>query len=435
MPKRKHRAGAWLDEPSASARTGWRLCWRDPQSKRVVKMTLDPARYPNASAREAALERRSLEMRNAHLDAREGLVTITVSDAVRRYLALCRQRLRERTVADYEKMGTMFDGWCAEHRITSAAQLTPHHIEAFRTERVTLLRRRGDSDEIRSPGTVNVELAAVHSMLKAWRRLGWTPELTTDAIADALRKEPVPSDDIEFLPPARCRALLRAWLAMDAETFAMTRKEKEGKRKPGSTPRYPSMAPFVATVLLSGMRFGEALALKWADVDLDAGVITLRAAATKTKRARRFELTLSPGLALLLRGMWIKRMERHPKRRAPTDHLFPEITTDVAEAARKRLAKRERGRDPMDDLLALVREADVGPWSFQTLRRTCATALANMPGVGPWTEAKMLGHGVAVSEARYAGRMKVAATVTSIEAALGIEAEVLDIARHVSKRG
>jgi integrase len=86
---------------------------------------------------------------------------------------------------------------------------------------------------------------------------------------------------------AKCRLLLRAALEHDRVCFKETRKEHAGEAEPGSTARYAAIAPFVAVVMLSGMRRGEALNLTWRDFNEDERMILLRATATKTKRARR----------------------------------------------------------------------------------------------------------------------------------------------------
>lgn len=408
--------------------------WRDTESGKIRKVTLDLERYPDDMARRAVAERKSLEIRVARLDRREGIVSVTIEDAVSRYLAINRKRLRTRTVADYERVSAIFASWCLEQRIHFARELTPPMLEAFRTERVTLLRTRSDSAELRAPGTVNVELAATHTMLKAWRRLGWTPALDTDSIADGLRKEVVPRDEVEFLKPAQCRALLRRALAHDADCFKATRREHAGKGEPGSTARYTPIAPFVAVLLCSGMRFGEGLGLRWGDVDFDAHAISLSAASTKTKRSRRFDLELSPALTLILKDMWLSEgIMTMSARERDSRPVFADLTRDLLEAARKRMAKV---RTPRHDLLATLKAFTerVEPWSWQTLRRTAATAFANMGNVGPWRESQLLGHGVAVAEARYARLMKVSPEARTIEAALAINHELVEISKAIRAR-
>jgi integrase len=425
-----------IEKPNAKANTGYRMRWRDPQSGKIRKITLDPERYPDDAARRAAAERKSLEIRTASLDKREGVISVSIADAVSRYLAINRKRLRGRTMADYERVAGVFQTWCDAQHVTFARELTPPMIEAFRNDRLTLLRVRSDPDALRAPGTVNVELAATHTMLKAWRRLGWTPSLDTDAIADGLRKEAVPREDVEFLKPAQCRQLLRRALAHDADTFIATRREHAGKADPGTTARYTPIAPFMAVLLLSGMRFGEGLGLRWSDVDFDVHTITLSAKSTKTKRSRRFDLELSPMLAHILKALSLAdNVARLPARERAARRVFPELTRDVLEASRKRMAKKPHiHRNDLHGKLKAVLEGHVEPWSWQTLRRTAATALANMSSVGPWQESQLLGHGVAVAEARYSRLLKVSPNAKTIEAALTVTPELVLISKAIHSR-
>ena len=97
-----------------------------------------------------------------------------------------------------------------------------------------------------------------------------------------------------YLKAAELRALLEAAQRHDAATYTLTRVERAEGEAEGATPRYTPIAPFVVFVLLTGMRLGEALALDWSAVDLDAldargrkvGEIYLDGASNKTKHAR-----------------------------------------------------------------------------------------------------------------------------------------------------
>jgi hypothetical protein len=110
------------------------------------------------------------------------------------------------------------------------------------------------------------------------------------------------------------------------------------------------------------------------------------------------------------------------------------LTLGEAEAARKRLTKRHKVTDVetgMKHLLSMAEGRELPRWSFQGLRRTCATVLANMPTVGPWIESKALGHSVQVAESLYAGRMRIEPDAKTIEDALGIGPELLAITRSL----
>lgn len=434
MPRAKRHArkrgasphsGVVLEKPHGTV--GWRARWKDPTSNKLRKVTLDLSRYPEDRDREDFARRKAAELFTQRLDAREGVVSMLIADAVARYLALSKSRLRKRTVADYERCAQIFAAWCAGANITFARELDAAKLEAFRIDRLTLPRVRGEREgEQRSAGTLNVELAAVRTMLVSWKRLGWTPRLDRDAIADALRKERVDRDEVVFLRPEQCAKLLTSAGEHDRLTFKETRREHAGRGEPGTTLRYEPIAPFIATLLCTGMRVGEALALRWQDIDLAEAKITLTSEQTKTRRARAFDLDLAPVLKQLFNAMDKQRERARFTRRGleTFDHLpVFGFTRDSIEAARKRLLRSTReAHDGWGRVFY-----DIGPWSWQTLRRTAATALCNMQNVGPWQESQLLGHGVAVAEARYARRMKVSPDARTIEVALGLVSAVAEL--------
>ncbi len=141
------------------------------------------------------------------------------------------------------------------------------------------------------------------------------------------------------------------------------------------------------------MRRGEALALRWDDIDLDAldhdgnrvGELQLRATATKTRYARTIGLEVSPGT---------RRLLAHMKLQSRGERVFEGYTADMVTKARARLI------------------ADFGAprFSWQSLRSTCGTYLTNAPAIfgaaAPFMSAKQLGHSVVVAERHYAGLLR-----------------------------
>jgi len=216
-----------------------------------------------------------------------------------------------------------------------------------------------------------------------------------------------------YLPPADLRRLLDAALQHDAETFAMTRAEHHAARTPGplpgSTARYPEIAPFAAFLLLTGCRLGEALTLRWSDVDLEAldadgvkvGELRLRASDVKTRTARIVGLEVSPALRRILAGMKL--------RAGSVERVFEGLTVDSTTKARARL----------------VKGYGASAFAWKDLRSTCATFLANAPGISGgasvFLAAKQLGHSVVVAEKKYAGTMRgISREARSLDAAMQI---------------
>ena len=261
-------------------------------------------------------------------------------------------------------------------------------------------------------------------LLNHWRSLGLTPELTKDAIGDALKRLPVPREDPEFLRPTQIKRLLEAAARHDSAAFAETREEHAGQRPRGTTPRHPPIAPLVVFLLLSGCRRGEALGLRWIDIDLEAtdqdarvvGEIRLRAEATKTHRARTIGLEVSPVLRRLLATMKL-RAHKTDVFVFGGEHPF---TEDMIDSARARLQN----------------EFGAPSFTWKLLRSTCSTYLTNAPGIwgnaAHFLSAKQLGHSVDVAERHYAGVLRsVPRNARTLEAAMAIEHALDPVVRIV----
>jgi integrase len=164
----------------------------------------------------------------------------------------------------------------------------------------------------------------------------------------------------ETLLPGRARATVRANLAPLRELFnhaiedgvvatnpaAHVLKRMRGERvRAARAPRFlaaaelralleacrirePRWYPFVLVLARTGMRLGEACALRWADVDLEAGVAVVRAAfwrgklqAPKSGTGRRVDL--SRQLIAVLRARRAEQVAAaREERRAPSPWLF-----------------------------------------------------------------------------------------------------------------
>ncbi len=226
----------------------------------------------------------------------------------------------------------------------------------------------------------------------------------------------------QFLRQPEIKKLLDAALKHDAKTYKETRAEHAGvgRKNIGSTPRYVAIAPFVAFVLLTGMRLNEALGLDWAAVDLDAmnqqrkkvGEVHLKGKSVKTGHARTVDLEVSPSVRTLLEALG-------PSTTGP---VFT-VTKDLASSSAKRL------RSEFD-----------APSSFtwQALRRTCGTFLTNAPGIygaaSAFLSAKRLGHSVAIAEKHYVGVVRgIRPTAKTLEAAMQIERLTTTIAKRTGE--
>lgn len=419
----RHR-GVVLIKPDEARRIGWRARYVDPDSGRVVKISLDPALTTNELREDWAVRKsRQIAQRRLELDAGDArLVRKPIGEAVEEYFKEAVHRLRDGTLELYRAATALFTSWAKAANIATTAEITAVKLPGLRD--YLLARRKQDlavggkrgsrksTEKKLSPQTINWQLRSIKTVLNHMRLRGVVP-LSRDAIADALRPVPVPREAPEFLSPTDCTRLIEAALRHDAETFVATREEHAGLRPAGSTRRYEPIAPFVSCALLSGMRFGEVLALKWSDVDLDArdqdgrvvGEIRLRAADTKTKHARTVGLEVSPVLRSMLAVMRL--------RKGDATYVFggdTAMSRTLAEASRRRL----------------IASYGAPEFSWQTLRRSCGTYLTNAPGIfgaaSAYRSAKQLGHGVEVAEKHYAGLFRgISREARTLEAAMGLE--------------
>jgi integrase len=403
----------------------WAARWRDPDTGKLVEFKLDPTVFPSRESRKQWAIRRSraLAKRRADIESGAPLIDRTpLGDAVDAYLNACGSRLRNRTTDLYRMSADKLLHWADEVGVKTLAELTPAKLTAFRESRISQRKqaaakggRRGSrsgSSRNRAPGAVNVELRSIKTMLLQWRSEEKLPNADREAICRCLKSLPLSHEAPAFLTPASCRKLLEAAIRHDNETFAETRLEHLGLRPLGTTPRYEPIGPFVLFLLLTGCRVGEAESLVWTDVDLEAldadgrqvGEITLRAAATKTKRYRTIGLEVCPSIRSLLAGLKLKS--------GGQGYVFggkAPVTHTRIESARKRL----------------FHEYGAPRFSWQNLRQSCGTYLTNSPGVygaaSVFMSARQLGHSVAVAEKHYLGVIRgIPREAKTLEPAMGI---------------
>lgn len=408
----------------------WRARYTDPDTGKKRDVALEPLAARTAESRRAwAVAKSKALQRRMDLDAGALPTTGTaLGAALARYFE-DHPQIRERTRLVYRRAADKLEAWAVRAGVRSADDLTGPRLVAFRASLVkaplpAMVKggKRGQRAAVerqRAPNTVNRELRSIGTVLGYLRRLGLLPRLSGDDLRDGLKKLPVVVEQVDYLQPADLRALFEACLRHDAERFAATRDEHAGLRPPGSTARFEPVAPFVAFVLLTGMRFSEALEVEWSQVNLDAldrdgarvGEIRLSAASTKTKRGRTVGLEVSPGLVTLLEAL---RPEK------PTGKVF-EATADAYRAAERRLRR---------DFEAPA------AFGWQALRRTCGTFLTNAPGIfgasSAYRSAKQLGHSVAVAERHYLDVARgIPREARTLDAAMQIEAELARIVAAV----
>jgi integrase len=415
-----------LLKPDPARRIGWRARFVNPDTGEVEKPSLDRAlttvelREEWAVRKSKALDKRRLELEGgAHRATGTAL-----SDATDRYFK-DHPQLRPKTLDVYKAAAGKLNTWAARARVRSADDLNGPRLMAFRAELIREPKRgrakggkRGAmkaTNKPRSPHTINRELRSVRTILGYLRKLALLPRVSGDDLKDGLQRIAVGSERVDYRKPTELQKLLEAAMRHDADVFKATREEHAGKRAVGSTLRHVPIAPFVACVLLTGMRFGEVIELEWRQVDLDAldnegrtvGEIHL-SSATKTKKSRTIGLEVSPALRKLLAAMHLQSEKK--------GSVF-KLTRDTANTALRRLQK-EFG-------------APAGT-GWQALRRTCGTYLTNAPGIfgaaSAYRSAKQLGHSVQVAERHYVDVARgIPRDARALEAAMQIETQLAEL--------
>jgi integrase len=149
-----------------------------------------------------------------------------------------------------------------------------------------------------------------------------------------------------------------------------------------------------SVALALGLRQGEALGLKWSDIDLDAGSLRVRRASqriphqgtqlveTKTQRSRR-TLFMPPIVISALRA---HRARQAMERLAAGEHwvdldlVFPSAKGTLAD-----------GPNITHRFNRLLQRANLAPMRFHDLRHACASLLL-VQGVHPRVVMETLGH-------------------------------------------
>jgi integrase len=428
-----HPGVVLVSRENPSGGTAWRAIYVDPDTGRKAWVTLDLVALHNADLRRAWAIQKAKSLAKRRMEIESGAPRATgllLTTAIDRYFD-AHKRLSERTREIYRTGADKFEQWAESEGVTTVDEVTRPKLLAFRDHLVATPKRapkrrgkRGKwtaTDRQRSAASVNQELRSVRTVLGYLHDLALLPRLSFDDLRRGLKPVKGGRDAPEFLSFVECGQLLRAALAHDADMFTETRDEHvgEGRRSIGTTPRHDPIAPFVATVLLTGMRLGEALALQRAYLHLDTldaddrvvGEIRLPSTATKTRRGRTVSLDVCPMLRELLAALVANAGD--------SQFVFGDgvaMTTDTAQAVRKRLVKAYGAPSR---------------FSWQLLRSTCATISSNAPSLwgsaSAFVSAQRLGHDPTTASKFYTGQVAVSKKAKTLEAAMSVESEMLQI--------
>jgi integrase len=337
MGKTKSRANGDGDvyprKNKAGKITSYRGAYVGPDGKR---------RYVSGKNKEEA----RAKLRTARGEAERGLVSeggnVALSDYLKRWLNdSVRGSVKPVTHDSYEMLVN-------NHVVPPLgnlrlSKLTPAHLQGF---------YRSKLDAGLSPRTVQYLHVVLHRALKQALRWG----LVTRNVAEAVDPPKVHKKEVTPLSPEQARAFLEA---------------ARGDR----------LEALYVVAVHTGMRQGELLALRWDDVDLDAGVLRVR--GTKTARSRR-TVKLSNTALDALRSHLTRQLEEIDRVRSMWWENGLVFATEIGTPLnRHNLVNRS--------FKPLLLSAGLPHIRFHDLRHTCATILLSQ-GVHAKFVQELLGH-------------------------------------------
>jgi len=133
------------------------------------------------------------------------------------------------------------------------------------------------------------------------------------------------------------------------------------------------LIPIIRTALLTGMRQGEILTLRWDDVNLDTDLIIIRAEVSKSKKSRKIPIS----------NQFRKLLLEQKLKNSKTGHVFVTNLGEPYSAKNHSALKRT--------FSTARKKADIQDFVFHDLRHTAATRMAEN-GASIIAVKEILGH-------------------------------------------
>jgi integrase len=300
----------------------------------------------------------------------------TLAELIDRYLGLTKEK---REPAYYERKKALLGCWRDALGDYSLAQLTPALIAEQRDKFLRENIGTKKAPRRRAPATVNRHLSALSkACTEAVREWHWLQDNPVRRVA----KEQESAGRVRYLSDEERKALLEACQKSEL----------------------PELHLIVLLALTTGMRRGEILGLRWADVDLERRLIVLN----KTKNRERRSVPIVPAVLELVH-------EHRKVRRLGNDMVFPnrgkkktQADTRAPNVIALQCGSRqaEGANDPgplwFDEFwYAALETAKIENFRFHDLRHTAASYLA-MTGATTAEIAAVLGHKTLKMVKRYA---------------------------------
>lgn len=277
MSNRRSFGFGRLEKEPRRGKNVWVGHWTDAQGKRRRQVLSSDQRLAERALAKIIRER---DLAVLGLHDEEGQEQ-RLPDIREKYLADLKTRVSDRQMTRVEGVLTRL-----------IAHLGPLSVRDLRVEPVLAYRQLRQAEGAANR-TINLEVGALRSMLK-WAVeagiIGKNPIERIKALPSGKAHEKSPR---RTLSRAEIDAVLAAAQSIDQRLAARHRAEKsiaDGTRGEAFTAKerrpYIPQAPLWMALVYTGARFGELTATRWADIDLDRGILTLRASTTKSKKPR-----------------------------------------------------------------------------------------------------------------------------------------------------
>lgn len=294
------------------------------------------------------------KLNDALHDANRGLVYedrgITVKRHIRNWLEASRSAVRVRTWERYEQI-------CRNHIVPELG-----HLKLRNLSPVVVQNLYGQKLKVLSPRTVVYVHVTLHK-----------------ALQQALRWNLIPRNVTELVDPPRITK--REMTPLNPEQVKTLFKTVEGS---------PLEALYVLAVM-TGLRKGELLGLKWSDVDLDAGLLQVKRSLSMTKDGPVMvpPKTVKGSRRVALSGVAVEAIRKHRSRQDALRSSWPE---DHGLVFPNDLGEPRRSRNVINGCFDKVKKkGNLPDIRFHDLRHTCATLLLTR-NVNPKIVQEMLGH-------------------------------------------
>jgi len=312
--------------------------WVDVDSHRSVRESLTALGFKTKAEAIEWLKKKSEELRRAKLSRELGIQTAMPPAAANIEQTRQAQTLREVLSAYVKHYSTdraqnltqrqderlkAFRDFATKLGFLDrpAGEFLPVFLTDFRddlarlTKFLTKGKRKLKTSVSLSTGARNSYLSTTKAFCNWARQRGYLP-FTGDDVADRLKNFRGERKLPTTLRVHELQSLIVSAVDNDLEMNHSSRRDKAayGGDRPSrtATAAFEPLAPLVLILALTGMRRGEALHLRWENVDFERGIIEVKFDAesgwrVKTRHERRIPLEDSPALLALLRGLHASR--------------------------------------------------------------------------------------------------------------------------------